>query len=105
MHEFFGTISASPCREPKTVSCSYYEQKKINEDKNAQGQTGDVSRLQDSVTRSEKSLREETTDWGKKTNTGSCKSNCVGAESEFWMPCIFKTVTFQKMVWQEHISV
>lgn len=36
--------------------------KKINEDKNAQGQTGDVSLLQDSVTRSEKSLHEETTD-------------------------------------------
>lgn len=62
MHKFFMTISVSPSREPKTVSYSYYE-KKINEDKNAQGQTGDVSLLQDSVTRSEKSLHEETADW------------------------------------------
>lgn len=55
MHKFFMTISLSPCREPKAVPYSYYE--KINEDENAQGQTGDVRLLlQDSVTRSEESL-------------------------------------------------
>lgn len=62
MHKFFVTISLSPCREPKTVPRSYYE--KINEDENAQGQTGGASLLlQDSVTRSGESLQEDTPEW------------------------------------------
>lgn len=84
--------------------------KKINEDKNAQGQTGDVSLLQDSVTRSEKSLHEETTDW-KKKNTGSYKM-IAGIKSEDWVPYVSKLLRSKisdictlELFWQENISV
>lgn len=53
MHKLFMVISISPCREPKLFHAVIM--KKINGDKNAQGQSGDEILRQDGVTRSEES--------------------------------------------------